>query len=330
MTRTERDHPTHPPVKRAPWEPCIPIYFWLGGISAGSWLAATAEDVAGAGDRAVIRVGRLLAAGSLGAGTVLLIADLGRPERFLNMLRLFKPRSAMSVGAWGLAAYGAVTGLAAATQIAEDVTGRRMDRAGRALHLAGLPLALFVGAYTGTLLSSTATPAWAARAGTLAPLFLFAGASNGLAAVSLALEATGAGSDAARRRLARAEIAALTGEWILLALDRARANRLPSVSAASRRSRRALALTALAGVALPLALQVDNARKPERKRRLFSRSKERRPNRSILAAGLALAGGLALRYLVTREGYRSAATPADTWTHATEPRLIPSEATDAR
>lgn len=309
MRTIEREQSAHPPVKRAPWEPYIPVYFWLGGISAGSWLAATAEDVAGAGDRAVIRVGRLLAAISLGAGTVLLIADLGRPERFLNMLRVFKTRSAMSVGSWGLAAYGAATGLAAALQLVEDVTGRRAGRTGRVLHLAGLPLALFVGSYTGTLLASTATPAWAARAATLAPLFLFAGASNGLAAVSLLLDATGKGSEGARRRLTRAEVVALAGESILLAFDRARAKRLPSVRSTSRGSRRALALTALAGVALPLALLADKARDPKPRRR---------PAGVRLAAGLALAGGLALRYLVTREGYRSAATPEDTWTHASE------------
>src|SRR5690606_13201911 len=78
-----------PPVKKPLWDwYLIPVYFWLGGIAGGSWLAAAAEAVAGRGDPGVFRAGRYLAFGGVAVGSGLLILDLGRPERFLNMLRV--------------------------------------------------------------------------------------------------------------------------------------------------------------------------------------------------------------------------------------------------
>lgn len=359
--------PVHSPVKPAPWEPYIPVYFWLGGISAGSWLAATAEDVAGENDRALIRAGRYLSLLTLAGGTVLLIADLGRPERFLNMLRIVRPRSAMSLGSWGLTLYGGAAGAAGALQLLEDgfpVRSERLaawsrGRLGRAIHLAGLPLALFVGGYTGALLASSSTPAWAARRTVLGPLFLASAASTGFAAVAAALEATGRASPGVRRRLARAEAIALAGEAALLAVDRAKATTLPSSAAATRAERLGRGLIVAAGIALPLVMNVARAFAPEpgpparpraiRPARFGARrsravggsgpsrpdggSGRSRPDRGsgrtgpgtgsalsgLVAAGFTLAGGLALRYLITREGYRSAAMPGDTWAYAGGP-----------
>ena len=89
------------PVINAPvwtWE--IPLYFWFGGIAAGSSFVALACDLAG--DDASARVARKVALAALMPSPPLLIMDLGRPERFYNMLRIFKPRSPMSMGAWAL------------------------------------------------------------------------------------------------------------------------------------------------------------------------------------------------------------------------------------
>ncbi len=110
-----------PPVKPAPFVvPLISPYFWVGGIAGGSWLAATAEQLAGGRDPDVIRAGRYLALGSVLAGSALLIVDLGRPERFLNMLRIVRGRSPMSLGSWALAAFGAWAGMGALVQAADD------------------------------------------------------------------------------------------------------------------------------------------------------------------------------------------------------------------
>ncbi len=148
-----------PPV----WTDDIAYYFFLGGVAAGcSLLAAGADQTA----KPALRKGtRLTALGALGLGSVFLIKDLGRPERFLAMLRVVKPTSPMSVGTWVLAAYGGPMGLAA---ISEVVPQRyRATRAGRVLALLARPaglaaagLAPAVASYTAVLLSQTAVPAW--------------------------------------------------------------------------------------------------------------------------------------------------------------------------
>lgn len=309
--------PRSAPVKPAPWEPYLPIYFLLGGISAGGWLAATAEDWAGAGERDVIRVGRYLALGGVLAGTPLLIADLGRPERFHHMLRLVRPRSAMSLGSWGIAAFGAVAGSAAALQFIGERSGPASrvgriarGRAGKAMHLAGLPLALFVGGYIGILLASTSTPAWARRRFTLPPLFLASGLASGLTATAALVEGRRSTSDAARRRLAGAGRAALATELALNLADEVASSSLPSrrTEPAGRRGRRAVSL--LAGRVVPLLMSGSGRRRGPA------------PRSSLLTAALTLGGSLALRYRITGEGYRSAETPADTWLLARDRRLI--------
>ena len=84
----------NPPVWT--WE--VPLYFWFGGIAAGSSFVALACDLAG--DQRSAAVARKVALGALAPSPVLLIIDLGRPGALLNMLRIFKPRSPMSMGAW--------------------------------------------------------------------------------------------------------------------------------------------------------------------------------------------------------------------------------------
>ncbi len=302
-----------PPVSKPPWEmQYIPVYFWLGGIAGGAWLAAALEDVAGSGDRDVVRAARYISAGSTALGSALLVADLGRPERFLNMLRVIRPSSAMSLGAWGLAAFGGVAGTGAALQLAEDggvwpFAGWSRGVVGRLLHVAGVPLGLFVGSYTGVLLSSTSVPTWNRRASLLSPLFVASAVSSGLSAVSGAVRAGGEAAGKAERRLARAEAIALSAELGLAIADRARArSALPSARHEPPTLRAARWLTFAAGVAAPLAVRAVEG---------FGRGR-RRSRGTLLAAGLAVAGSLAMRLLITHEGRRSADTPADTWVNA--------------
>ncbi|HEU4586102.1 MAG TPA: NrfD/PsrC family molybdoenzyme membrane anchor subunit, partial [Gemmatimonadaceae bacterium] len=310
--RAEEPSRRAPPVKQPTWEWYVPIYFWSGGIAAGAWLAAAAEDIAGEGDRDLIRVARYISATGIAASTVILIADLGRPDRFLNMLRIVRARSTMSLGAWGLTGFGAWSGAAALLQALDDgLLGERpifarlsRGHAGWLLHALGLPLALFVGGYTGVLLGTTSAPAWARRARLLGPLFITSAASTGFSAVSLALEAgAGARNSAALRRLARAESAALVPELALALINRRRVHALPSARAEPPVMRSIRALTLTAGMALPLVAHI-----------VESRSRERSAV-STAAAILTLAGGLSLRFLTTVEGKRSARTPDDSWVH---------------
>nr|MDQ2958466.1 polysulfide reductase NrfD [Actinomycetota bacterium] len=93
-----------PVVKASPWEADIPAYLFLGGLAAGSSLLAAGADLT---DRpALRRVSRLAAAAAINASFAALVHDLGKPSRFLNMLRVAKVTSPMSVGTWLLTGYG--------------------------------------------------------------------------------------------------------------------------------------------------------------------------------------------------------------------------------
>ena len=83
-------------------------YLFLGGLAgASSVLAGFAQA---AGNHELAQASKIAAAGAIGLSGVALVADLGRPERFLNMLRVFKPTSPMSVGSWLLSAFGGASG----------------------------------------------------------------------------------------------------------------------------------------------------------------------------------------------------------------------------
>src|SRR5690606_15755999 len=153
-----------------------------------------------------------------------------------------------------------LTGIGATLQFAEDMLGRdsrvgglSSGWLGRAVHLAGLPLALFIGGYTGVLLAATATPTWAQRKLLLGPLFLTSGVANGLAAVSAAVNAADSAAPAARRRLSRAGALALGAELLLESADREEAGKLPSSKRESGVVKTTRALMLGAGVIAPLA-----------------------------------------------------------------------------
>src|ERR1700727_1740665 len=103
-----------PALKPPVWTPEVPLYFFIGGISGVSACIAFIAHVFRA-DPAMIRVLLWIGLGGAAICPVLLIADLGRPNRFLNMLRVFKLRSTMSMGAWILVAFSGCIFLAAAS-----------------------------------------------------------------------------------------------------------------------------------------------------------------------------------------------------------------------
>ena len=189
-----RSYYGRPILKMPRWkEPHLPAYLYLGGLSGAS--AVMGAAAAGTGRRALARAGRLTAAAAAAGGTGFLIAELGRPERFLHMLRVAKPTSPMSMGAWLLAAHGSLAGAAAAS----DVTGaapRLGASAGAVSALTGPLLAT----YTGVLLADTAVPAW--HEGQRPLPFLFAGSAMASAAAA-GLAATAFGTPAERVPAAR-------------------------------------------------------------------------------------------------------------------------------
>jgi hypothetical protein len=141
-------------IKTPTWKtPDVPLYLFLGGLAGAS--AVLAEGAAMTGRPDLERVARLAAAGGATAGTVALVHDLGRPERFLNMLRVVKPTSPLSVGSFILAPFSTLSGIAAGSQ----VTGR-LPRMGRLAGLGAAVLGPPLATYTAALLSNTAVPAW--------------------------------------------------------------------------------------------------------------------------------------------------------------------------
>jgi len=149
-----------PIVKPPVWTWEVPLYFFAGGAAGASSVIAIAAQLTGASP-SLVRDARWIAAIGAAVSGPLLILDLGRPERFLNMLRVFKPQSAMSVGAWTLTVFGTATGGAV---LAEMLGMKRIgDAAAFVAALSGLVMAT----YTGVLLGATAIPAWAAHAKTL-------------------------------------------------------------------------------------------------------------------------------------------------------------------
>jgi hypothetical protein len=181
------------PVLKAPvwtWE--IPCYFFAGGLAGTS--AGLAYLCELRGDEVLARRAWAAAAAGIGVSPVLLISDLGRPERFLNMLRMFKITSPMSVGSWVLAVSGASTTLAAAHAWFR-VFPRLAAVARPVAAVFGLPLST----YTAALVANTAVPAWHEARREL-PLVFGAGAALSAGAAGVILTPPSAAATA--RRLA--------------------------------------------------------------------------------------------------------------------------------
>jgi DMSO reductase anchor subunit len=254
------------------WE--VPVYFWFGGIASGAAFAAFACDVAG--DHRSARVLRMVAMGAIGPGAPLLILDLGRPERFLHMLRIFKTRSPMSMGSWCLSAFSTLGGAA----VAADLLGR--ENLARPLGAGTALFGTYLGSYTGVLLASTAVPVWNRSRAFLPPIFICTATATGAAAGRLTLSVLG-GDRRTRSALAALETVAMSTELVLSHLNERRLGPLKEALEGN------LLRAAKAGVAAGLASRAI-----------------RRPWAGHAASALFLAAGLAFRLAWVQAGRRSA------------------------
>ncbi|WP_237547107.1 NrfD/PsrC family molybdoenzyme membrane anchor subunit, partial [Streptomyces sp. SID161] len=182
-----------PVLNRPTWKALdIAGYLYLGGLAGASSLLAAGGRLTG---RPGLEVpAKLGAAGGISLSLAALVHDLGRPARFLNMLRVFKPTSPMSVGSWLLAGYAPLALTAAATEAAG-----RCRRLGSAATLGSAVLGPAVATYTAVLLADTAVPSW--HEGYRELPFVFAG-SAATAASGLALAAAPPDQAGPARRLA--------------------------------------------------------------------------------------------------------------------------------
>jgi hypothetical protein len=275
-----RSYYGRPILKEPVWQPEIPWYLFAGGL-AGS------ASVLGLAARAVhneplAKAGLYLSAVGDAVSPVLLISDLGRPERFLNMLRVFKVTSPMSVGSWILAGSGAATTLAAGLEL--------IDRAPRVKVLSesvsallGAPLSI----YTATLLSDTAIPVWHEARRELPFVF---GASAAASAGAAAAAVVAPEHAAPARRLAVGGVA--VGNAAMLAMEA----RLGMVGEPYRQGA-AGAYNAVAKICTSAGAA------------LLRTAGKRSRLAAAVGGGLILAGEAALRWSVFKAGFQSARDP---------------------
>jgi formate-dependent nitrite reductase membrane component NrfD len=185
-------------IKEPVWKPEVPLYFFTGGLAGASAGLALAARLAGNDKLARVATGNAFA--GIAVSPALLVSDLGKPTRFLNMLRVFKITSPMSVGSWLLTAEGGAVSVAAA----HEFLGWFPRPVGRAAEAVAAFLGMPLSTYTAALIANTAVPAWHEARHELP--FMFAGGaamSAGAAGVLL----TDSRYAAPARRLAIAGVA---------------------------------------------------------------------------------------------------------------------------
>jgi formate-dependent nitrite reductase membrane component NrfD len=269
-----------PIVKEPVWRPEIPSYLFTGGIAGGCSLLHGFARVAG--QERLAKTALSVGAAADVVSPALLVLDLGRPERFLNMLRVFKVTSPMSVGSWILF----VSSGASSTAAALELTGRLrpVKRAAELVSfLAGAPLAT----YTGTLIADTAIPVWHEARKELPWLFGASAAASAGAATSLFMPTDESGP---ARRLAVAGVAAELGVFETMQRKLGFVGEVYEKGAAGKLAR-ASKLLASSGAAL-LAIRGRRSR-----------------GAAVAGSALVLAGELALRWSVFRAGFESARDP---------------------
>lgn len=276
-----------PILKRPTWKtPDVPLYFFVGGLAGASGVLAPLARVTGR--RRLARIARLVAAGGSLVGSGLLVHDLGRPARFLNMLRVFKPTSPLSIGSWILSSFAGLAGasaVSAETGIATPI-GRLAEAGAAALGPA-------LSTYTAVLVADTAVPAWHEAYREL-PV-LFAG-SSAAAAGGLALVATGGAEATPGRRLGI--VGAVADLTASAAMER-RLEKLPGGVVDAYRTGRAGRLLRLArwlvGAGAVGALASGRSRPA-----------------SAASGALLMAGSVVTRFGVFHAGLQSAAEPEHT------------------
>lgn len=278
-----RSYYGRPIIKPPTWKsPDVGAYLFLGGLAGGSSAMAAMAGLTGRPQLA--RAGQLAAALAAASGTGFLIHDLGRPRRFLHMLRVVKPTSPLSMGSWTLASFGTLSGAAAASAVTGVLPGL-----GRAASAGAALLSPVMMTYTAVLVADTAVPAW--HEGYRELPFVFAGGAL-VSGAGVGLLAVPPGqADPAR-------LIAVAGAGLELAAQQRMSSRLGLVGQPYRRGRagrwlRLGRLLSTAGAAGALA---------GRRSRLVS----------ALSGAALLAGALCTRFGVFEAGLASANDPAYT------------------
>jgi len=303
--RDQETYFDHPILRKAHWRWEIVAYFFVGGAAAASAALAAFADLYGEeGDAELVRNGRYTALAGALVSSALLVKDLGRPERFLNMLRIFKLKSPMSVGVYALVSFSTVAGFAALDQArADGVIGwNPFGWFPKRIRVGVLAVSsAFMACYTGVLLSATAIPVWFTGRRHIPPIFVLSGVSTGCAAQNALLTLFGGSPRTAKKVEIIAVIASLAEAALLLDWER-RAGDAAAPVFTGKRGSRLKTFTLGLGIALPALLNLPSVlsrKTPTKHHRL----------RTILTSSLALVGGYVLRETVVYAGRDSADDP---------------------
>jgi formate-dependent nitrite reductase membrane component NrfD len=287
-----------PLLKKPHWEWEVILYLFLGGVMGGSGMLVALADERG-DDAALARNARYLCFVLASTCPIVLIKHLGRPERFLHMLRIFKTKSVMSMGVWGLIGFSAPATAAAAAQLASD--GRLPRPLGFLRHVAPrvianpalLALGAFISGYTGVLVSATANPLWATGKRHIPAMSVCSGLA-GACAANGALLAIFGGNAATQRKLDRLEAVAGLAELAVILSFRSHAGAIGNPMFAGRRGAKLRTMTLTGGIVVPTLLNLVP---------FHARWK------TVLASALTLAGGYVLRETIIESGKESADDP---------------------
>jgi len=287
------------PVVKAPhWRWLIIVYFFLGGIAGASYTIGTIANLFSR-ERNVERAARYLSLAAVLPCPVLLVLDLGRPERAFNMFRVVKLKSPMSLGSWALFFLGLFSGISAGLQALADLTGRdALPGPRRLIGILGLPFSIFLSGYTGVLLVTTNIPLWWRAFPLMSPTFVSSAYSTSLAAISIVL---GRERAETARKLARAEAVCLATELTFLTAGAIRLGKIGRPLTAGRLGMIFWPVTYVGGVLVPLLLQLSGP----------VRGNTHSQGRRVGTAALTLVGGFALRALMIFAGRESARRPED-------------------
>lgn len=292
-------------LKQPVWKWQIAGYFFLGGLSAGAYtLARVADRIGGDRHRDLARLGTYVATAAFVPCPPLLIHDLGDPKRFHHMLRVWKPGTPMNLGTWSIVAYSGMLAAAVLRELLRDrrntgpakALGTPVDRALLFAHdAAGVPFAIMVAGYTGVLLSCTANPLWCKNPW-LGPLFSASSVATGAEAISLALDLAGKDPDSpSQRALERIDTAAHATEAACLAgYTKHAGEKAAPLKHGSMKAHKNFSTAGL------LAAEVLKL--------LPTRGRARRVTRMV-AMGLGLASGFALRWAMVYGGQEAANNP---------------------
>jgi formate-dependent nitrite reductase membrane component NrfD len=314
----------YPVLKESTWHWEIIWYFFFGGLAAGCYVIASIASLFGSmEDRAAARTGYYLSLLALLPCPVLLIKDLGRPERFLHMLRVFKVKSPMSIGTWGLVSFSLFSGLTAVIQAARDgILGRWWGArllAGlpqRLMVLPGTAMGVFLGGYTGVLLTATSVPLWS-RSKVLGAVFISSAVSTSAALISLVLRIAGAPTRTLHKleRLEWTAILVEMAELLVFLRGSGRTARPLVGNGPAEHGRTFWSFVFGGGLLLPWLLQTFSL--------LSGRRTNKKHNvRGILISVLVLMGGYFLRRTIIEAGHASSKDARTTLWNAKKPESV--------